>query len=245
MYESVILKTSGPNLINTALVQPYELEIFGISAEDILLRELTANNIFDAVVAMRNIVNSKYNLTAPVRQLTLGAADTSGITWADPVAKTAAAPLTNAIVASSGMSPEFFAGLSVLQLNTTFRTVSINSWVYASSTPSRRFWGRTTYLTSSTPITRNDWNNLTWFADKIYQALELGATWVSLPWSPNSLTSIVNNEIATEFAANLASATWLTTTDVDKVLTAFNVFRLVQYERQTKKHTVEKLSLFE
>lgn len=130
MYESVIPKVSGPNLINSAPVQPYELEIFGISAEDILLRELTVLNIFDAVVAMRNIVNSKYNLSTPTRQFTLVATDTSGITWADPVAKTAAAPLTSAIVASSGISPEFFAGLIVLQLNTTFRTVSINSWVY-------------------------------------------------------------------------------------------------------------------
>ena len=100
--------------MNTAAVQPYELEIFGISVEDILLRELTAQNIKDAVVVMRNVVNAKYNTSTPQRQFTLVASDTSGITWADPVAKTAAAPLTSAIVASSGMSPEFFAGLNVL-----------------------------------------------------------------------------------------------------------------------------------
>jgi hypothetical protein len=65
----------------------------------------------------------------------LAPSDYTGINWANPIAKTASAPLTAEIISSSGISPEFFAGLYVMQLHQTYRTININSWVYQSTTP--------------------------------------------------------------------------------------------------------------
>ena len=125
---------------------------------------------------MRNIVKDRYNTVTtatPTRQFANVEANYAQITWADPVAKTASTTLTYALVGSSGISPEFYAGLSVLQTDPLYRIIGVNSWVYSSSTPTRRFWGRTNYLTVTTAIQRNEWNNITWLADKVYQALEL------------------------------------------------------------------------
>ena len=47
--------------IDNKAIQPYELEIFGISAEDVLLREYSATTLHAAVIAMRNIVKLRYN----------------------------------------------------------------------------------------------------------------------------------------------------------------------------------------
>ena len=59
MYNSVIMSTNID--IDNKAIQPYELEIFGISAEDVLLREFDATKLKAAVVAMRNIVKLRYN----------------------------------------------------------------------------------------------------------------------------------------------------------------------------------------
>lgn len=105
MYE----KSISSSLVNSP--NPYELELYGISAEDILLRDLTPTQISAAVIEMRKLVILKYNTN---RQLELTAADCTGITWANPFAQTPAAALTPEIITAQGMSPEFFAGLSVL-----------------------------------------------------------------------------------------------------------------------------------
>jgi len=91
MYE----KSISTSLVNSP--NPYELELYGISAEDILLRDLTPTQISAAVIEMRKLVILKYNTN---RQLEVTAADCTGITWANPIAQTPAAALTPEIIAA-------------------------------------------------------------------------------------------------------------------------------------------------
>ena len=59
----------------TAAVNLNELELYGIAAEDILIRELTPDQIKAAVIEMRKIVTAKYNASTPTRQLILASSD--------------------------------------------------------------------------------------------------------------------------------------------------------------------------
>jgi hypothetical protein len=117
--------------------------------------------------------------------------------------------------------------------------------VYTSTTPSHRFWGRSDFLLSATAPKRDEYNNLTWLADKIYQALEKSEKWAGLTWSAAILTGIKTDEIATASATALGSPTWETSDESKKILTAFEVFKLIGHERKTKKHSIEKLNTIE
>jgi len=106
---------------------------------------------------MRAVLDRTYNSIAPTRTLTLASTDYTGIQWTNPlVAGATQVALTPNIIADSGISPEFFAALNVLQLHSVYRTVGINSWVYASHTPQRWFFGRTDYLTLTPTIITRD-----------------------------------------------------------------------------------------
>jgi hypothetical protein len=117
--------------------------------------------------------------------------------------------------------------------------------VYTSTTPSHRFWGRSDFLLSATAPKRDEYNNLTWLADKIYQALENSKKWAGLDWTAAILTGIKTDEIATASATTLGSPNWAISNDAEKILTALKVFELIGYERKTKKHSIEKLNTIE
>ncbi|MFO0116057.1 MAG: hypothetical protein ACK521_00015 [bacterium] len=62
------MNTSSDSDINSKDIQPFELDIYGISADDVLLREFDATKLKAAVVAMRNVVKTTYNNATPSRK---------------------------------------------------------------------------------------------------------------------------------------------------------------------------------
>ena len=118
------------------------------------------------------------------------------ITWANPVANTASASLTSAIVASSGMSPEFLAG--IVEISKV--TVKTNNWV-ATIAPLREnyFWGRTSLLlTAATPVTRLNFNERTFYADRIVTAFETTSQIQDeITWNDTLFNAMNNDQVVT------------------------------------------------
>jgi len=128
------------------------------------------------------------------------AADVANISWANTVAGTTAATLDITILAASGMSIEFLAGLSVMQVDVNYKTVVATNWVYTSTTPFGLFWGRlSNSLIATVPTTLDDYNNFTYIADKITQKYihATNSMLNTIDWTSATLTSINNNELQT------------------------------------------------
>ena len=117
--------------------------------------------------------------------------------------------------------------------------------MYTSTTPSHRFWGRSDFLLKVGAPSRDEYNNRTWLADKIYQALEKVEKWAGLEWKAANLDGIKDDEIATASKTALGSPDWASSDDAKKIWTALKVHELIGYERNTKKHSIEKLNTIE